>query len=107
MGILYLTEPGMIARKDSGCVQIIKDRVELFRKPLGQVQALVVFPGVQISSGLIHYCLNANLTITYISGSGYCLGDSATPHLNIMRQMQQVSRAAGCRILPYAGEKTD
>ena len=94
MGILYLTEPGIIVRKETGCIQISKEKIELLRKPLGQISALVVYPGVQISSNLINYCLASDISITYISGSGRCLGRSQSINkMNIVRQKQQFLRA--------------
>lgn len=94
MGILYLTEPGVFVRKETGCIQISKDKIELLRKPLGQISALVVYPGVQISSNLVNYCLASDISITYISGTGRCLGRSQSiSSLNIVRQKQQFIRA--------------
>ena len=92
MGTLYLTETGSVARRESGRIIVTNKTQELVNGPINQVEAVIIFPGVHITTSLTASWLAQGIPVTYLSNRGTYYGRLEPLRcVNVERQLKQVA----------------
>jgi len=92
MGTLYLTETGSVARRESGRIIVTNKTQELVNVPINQVESVIIFPGVHITTSLTASWLAQGVPVTYLSNRGTYYGRLEPLRcVNVERQLKQVA----------------
>ena len=89
---LYITEQGAHLHRRDGLLWIEKEGETIERFPLEQVEEIHLFGGIQLTTPVMHHCLQRGVTVSFQSQQGAYLG----------RLVAQDSAEASTRMRQYA-----
>ncbi len=90
MSYLYITEQGAYVRKKGGHIEVAREGELLDERVIAEIQCLVVFGGVQVTSDAMLALLDAGCDIAFMTQSGHFKGRvvSATGKNSLLRRSQ-------------------
>jgi CRISPR-associated protein Cas1 len=95
MAYLYLTEQGALLRKEGERLLVVKDDETLLDVPVRQVEGVLVFGHVHLTTPALQLCLGHNVELALFTRRGRLLGQLTSPFpKNIELRQAQYGRAA-------------
>ena len=91
MFVAYITEQGAVLHKREGRLYIEKESVAIADMPLEQVERIVLFGNIHLTTPLVVHCLNFGVDVCFLSQSGDYLG----------RLVSHMSQDASLRLAQY------
>lgn len=90
MRTLYITDEGAHVQKNSGRVLVCKGSDILREVPIGNLDNIVLFGSIQVTSRAITEFLERGIFLTWLSSTGSFFGRlESTRHIDIAKQRQQ------------------
>ncbi len=74
MAVIYVTEQGAYLTKQDGRLVISKDKQALADVPLAQVEQIVAFGNIHLSTPLVAHCLREQVDVCFLSSRGVYRG---------------------------------
>jgi CRISPR-associated protein Cas1 len=104
MAFLYVTEQGAVIQKKGHRIAVSKDKKTLADIPISQMQGVLVFGNVQITTQAMRLMLESNVEMALFTGTGRLLGQITSPFpKNITLRQTQYARAGDSNfILDFA-----